>query len=116
MTATLSPEELENYVMPRPAKGQIVLWYAHGNPTEAAEVAFVRQVGKRSLTLNVNGVGYDTVRHLTDPKLSLNQWQRASGAWDFPEDHQAKLLPLIKDLQARVESLERQLEAKKASK
>jgi hypothetical protein len=92
---------VETYAMPRPKKGVQLLWYPHANPTEDPEIAFALKVGHRAVLLQTaSGVAVDTVRHLSDPKLHLNDDQRANGAWDFPEDS---------GLSARVAALESQV-------
>ncbi len=98
----MTQEELEQYVMPRPARGQQVLWYPDADRTKEPEIAFVKGVSKRSLVLQVNGVAIDTVRHVNDPKMKVNEFQRVNGGWDYPET-ELRLQELLK----RIESLEK---------
>lgn len=114
MSDTLTVQEieaLEAYRMPKPSRGQSVLWFPHANPQEVPEVAYVRQVGTRGLIITVSGVQYEAVRHVTDPKLKLNEHQRAGGAWDFPETDRdaAQIKTDIGTLKQRVEQLEAKL-------
>lgn len=109
MSATLTVEEIEKleaFVMPKPARGQQVLWYPRGIKSETPEVAFCREVGKRGIVLAIGGVSYESVRHIDDPKLALNEHQREGGAWDFPGDPTAELQSKFAKLEERFAALE----------
>jgi len=109
--APLSPEQLEAFEMPRPARGEALLWYPHGDRNETPEIGYVREVNRRGITLAVNGVAFAPVRHIDDPKLLLHSRQRENGAWEFPEDHNTKMQPIVADLRERLSVLERQVAA-----
>jgi hypothetical protein len=104
--AELSPEEVERWVMPRPARGQQVLWFADADRLKEPEIAFVQTVSHRTLTIQIGRQSMDQVRHLNDPKLKINEFQRQNGAWDFPADNKK-----VFDLEQRVATLEKQLAA-----
>lgn len=92
---------LESFKMPRPKTGAQLLFYPHASPTEDPEIAFALKVSHRSvLVQTASGATIDTVRHITDPKLQLNESQRESGAWDFPED--ANLSERVATLEAKL--------------
>lgn len=93
------------YQMPRPSLGSQILWYPHASRTETPEIAFVLKAGARSIVITTaGGASIDTVRHVDDPKLELNEYQRLNGAWDFPETE--RILP---ELQKRVSALEAEI-------
>ena len=77
--------QVEQFRMRKPAIGQQVVWYPHADVNELPQIAFALEVGARALVLQVAGTAIDGVRHITDPKLHMNEHQRANGAWDFPE-------------------------------
>lgn len=77
--------QVEQFRMRKPAVGQQVVWYPHADVNELPQIAFALEVGARALVLQVAGTAIDGVRHLTDPKLKMNDHQRLNGAWDFPE-------------------------------
>ena len=119
MNATLSEaevERLEAFKMPRPMLGQQVLWRKHASPTEDPEIGFVLKAGARSIRLQTaSGMIVDTVRHMSDPKLQLNEHQRENGAWEFPEsaglgERVAKLESTLDQLAAQVKSFRELLE------
>lgn len=103
MVTELTQTEIENWVMPRPARGESVLWYPDGDKNKEPEIAFVKEVSKRSIVANINGVAWDTIRHIDDPKLKLNEYQRTNGGWDFISKNNEE----FDDLKKRVEALER---------
>lgn len=106
--ATLPPEALTAFEMPRPMCGQQVLFYQHASPTEQPLIGFVLRVSRNSIELEARGMAYATVRHVSDPKLNLNDHQKMNGAWDFTElDREVpKMRQQIADLQKRVAALE----------
>lgn len=80
-------ESVDSFVMPRPMRGQSVLFFRNGQKGGEAEVGFVLKVAKRNIVINLaSGLAYDTVRHVDDPKLQISVEQRSGGAWDFTED------------------------------
>jgi hypothetical protein len=130
VTATLIEEEIRQkhneqiaeFVMPKPCRGQAVTWYASGTRSGVGEMAFVLEVGRRNIIVNLaSGVNMETVRHIDDPKLQLSAEQRESGAWDFTEDSKIQLANVkrIDTLEAKVAALEelfREPSKKKADK
>lgn len=117
---TLSPKEqaeadlrarIDAYVMPKPPKGSAVLWYPHGLKTEAPEVGFANKIGHRNLVVAlIGGVFKETVRHIDDPKLTLNAAQRENGAWDFTDETKERIalrseIGTLRDKVAELEDL-----------
>ena len=100
----VSAEELSNCVMPAPHVGQTVLWYPHGVVDPRHErAAIVLAIRNGSISLwQVNAYARDGVKHVTDPRLRMNQEQRADGAWDFtPLDRQLEqLVAMVNSLAA----------------
>lgn len=97
-------EREQTFKMPRPARGQQIVWFADADKKKVAEVGFVREVGSRSITILLNGGAYDTVRHIDDPLLLRNEFQRINGAWDFAENDKD-----VATLKTRVAELERKI-------
>jgi hypothetical protein len=102
-------DAIEAFVMPKPEIGQGVTWYSSGTRSGPGEMAFVLEVGRRNIVLQrASGTAEASVRHVDDPKLQLNEEQRATGAWDFTKrDKQLdRLLVEMTDLKERVKTLE----------
>lgn len=102
-------DPLANYFMPRPARGQQVLWYPHATKeTKGAEVAFVRDVGARNIVIAVGGVARASVPHVDDPRLKTQPERRDQGAWDFCEADRdlVTLKSDVADLKERLAKLE----------
>lgn len=102
-------EAAMKFVMPKPARGQAIVWYPHGVKDCNSEVAFVLQVGTRNIILSrASGVCEESVRHIDDPKLQFSAEQRESGAWDFTDHDKTQIShsQQIADLLARVTELE----------
>lgn len=127
MTATLVEEEVRQkhdqliaeFVMPKPCRGQAVTWYSSGTRSGTGEMAWVLDIGRRNIIVNLaSGVNMETVRHIDDPKLQLSADQRESGAWDFTEDSKVQLANVkrIDALEAKVALLEEFLNEKPAPK
>ena len=83
-------DEARNFVAPIPDDTQFVRWYATGDPDRGgpADVALICRVDKRMVSLvvmtgNHRGKRFDSVRHISDPKLTINSDHRIDGAWDF---------------------------------
>jgi hypothetical protein len=89
------------FTMPKPARGQPILWFPDANRHAIPEVGFVREIGHSSLVIYVGGVPLDSVRHIDDPRLKQNAHQRENGAWDFPESERDMIT-----LRERVDKLE----------
>lgn len=74
--------------MPRPCKGQPVLFFYRGTVSEQnADVGFVTGVGERVIELNHRGNGYRSVYHEDDPRLVENPALRSDidGVWRFTD-------------------------------
>lgn len=84
-----NPLELSSYKMPAVKAGMIVRWFPSGTRTARnPDIAQVKKVSERSVVLVLSyGQQIDTVRHVDDPKLTLNADQRETGAWDYTEEH-----------------------------
>jgi hypothetical protein len=69
------------------------------------------QCGSRTSTISlVTGRRVDAVRHVSDPKLSLNADQREQGAWDFTDEHYENKMFQVQ-MERRVKALEKQIAA-----
>lgn len=99
----VTQQEISTYEMPIPAMGQIVLWYPHCIiDKNRARVAFVTRVRNGSISLvDAFQSGRDGVKHASDPRLRMNNDQRADGCWDFTDEHVN-----LTDLRRRIEALE----------
>jgi hypothetical protein len=107
MTAEVQARE-QAFKMPRPARGQQIVWFPDADRKKTPEVGFVREVANRSLTILLNGGAYDTVRHVDDPLLLRNEFQRVNGAWDFAENDRdvAKLKEQVCAMERKIAELE----------
>lgn len=85
---TVLIEKIESFVMPLVSSGMPVRWYPFGvRDSREAEIAFVVKASGRNVNLRTaSGQFRSAVRHVDDPKLTLNAAQRESGAWDFTDD------------------------------
>ena len=101
-------EVLPPFTMPKPSRGQPILWFADANKHATPEVGFVREIGHSSLVVYVGGAALDSVRHINDPRLKQNAHQRENGAWDFPENERD--IVSLKERVAKLESLVAQLQ------
>lgn len=104
-----TPDPIDTFVMPRPAIGQLVLWYPNADPNAAPEVAAVRRRGHRNIVVGLGGgLPRESVRHVDDPKLKLSPSQRENGAWDFTDrDKQyASMHSELTDVKSRLKTLE----------
>lgn len=94
-------QEIINYKMPEIRVGAPVLWFANGSAMKEAILGWVTKLGHRGIRVHLcTGVWYDSVRHMSDPKLKMNQDQRENGAWDYTEDY--RFQEEIKNLQGLV--------------
>ena len=101
--------EIAQFVMPRPCVGQSVTYYPHANPA-SHELAFVLKVEHRCVWVQrASGIAVQTVRHMADPKLQLNEHQRLSGAWDFTE--RDRQLDALADYETRMRELTQRVTA-----
>jgi len=81
-------EKIENFVMPLVSSGMPVKWFPFGvRDGRDTEIAFVVKASGRNVNLRTAaGQFRSAVRHVDDPKLSLNAAQREAGAWDFTDE------------------------------
>lgn len=98
------------FVMPVVRAGQSVLWYPKGEKLPGnkypPEIAFVLKSGQKVVRVRTaSGYVHDSVPHIADPRLTLNEDIRASGAWDHIEEDK-QLRADILSLQTRVTALE----------
>lgn len=84
----------EVFTAPRPEESDFVRWFASGDPDKlsTADIAIVCRVDSRMVSLMVmtgasRGRRYDSVRHVSDPKLKLGKDQRLDGAWDYTTEY-----------------------------
>lgn len=85
---TMLIDKIESFVMPYVSAGVPVKWFPFGvRDGRDTEIAFVVKASGRNVNLRTAAGGFKSaVRHVDDPKLSLNAAQRESGAWDFTDD------------------------------
>lgn len=101
-TATADMEAINAFEMPEVRRGATVLYYSSGLRDRHQSIGTVMRVGARSVMVKTaEGHIKEAVRHIDDPKLTLNSDQRESGAWDFTEDY-----VFIRTLDERVTALE----------
>jgi len=110
MVAVLSgptQEAINSFQMPPVRQGMMVRWYQYGEKaTGSTTIGFVVRVTNRAIEMRTaEGLFRQTVRHIDDPKLTLNITQRESGAWDYTEEHLFQIA-LLDELQAKIKSLE----------
>lgn len=83
--------EINAFVAPAVLVGQDVVYYpmAHVN-SRRPSLGKVIWIGQNSRIVNIHEVDQhgktlvrEAVRHISDPKLKLNEDQREAGAWDF---------------------------------
>jgi hypothetical protein len=110
-------QEIMDYKMPVVRLGAPVQWFANGNAVRDSVLGWVTKVGHRGVRIHLcTGVWFDTVRHISDPKLRLSQDQRENGAWDFTEEYQNAevirgLQELVKKTDARqVDAMDKLIE------
>lgn len=104
--------ETKQYIMPKPPRGAPVVWFVHGRKSDSPEVGFVIKVGASSVTVQLaSGICREAVRHIDDPRLEMNEFQRENGAWDFTEETRA-----LVDIRARVAELEAEVQALKSGR
>jgi hypothetical protein len=84
--------EVDAYVMPKPMRGQSIIWYPHGEVSDRCEIGFVLKVGRRSIEMRgASGLPRESVRNVNDPKLKMSDAQRENGAWDFTDKDKSDL-------------------------
>lgn len=103
-----APVDPPKWVMPKPCRGQSVVFYYRGTISERnADVAFVSSIGERQIGVNYRGSGYEEVYHRDDPRLKANPSLRQDidGVWDFTEES--------KTIEARLAALESAVKTRK---
>lgn len=101
-TETADLAAINAFEMPDVHRGATVLYYSSGLRDRHQSIATVIRVGARSLMVKTaEGHIKEAVRHINDPKLTLNSDQRESGAWDFTEEYL-----FMQELADRVATLE----------
>ena len=94
--------------MPKVAAGTAVIFYPTGRRDSHVTVAFLvrtSRTGRNVMLKTVDGLVYDAVRHVSDPKLEINSDHRENGAWDFTDEYKL-MRDSYRDVLARVEALE----------
>lgn len=102
-------EEINTYLMPKPARGQAVIWFPNADRGNPGEVCFVLKVGHRNIDLRpASGLPRTAVFHVDDPRLRQSDIVREGGAWDFCEKDKADntLKAEVAELRERVATLE----------
>lgn len=107
-------EAINAFAMPKPLKGQSVLWWPHGVRQDGYdEIGYVLRISGRNVRLRLgDGRVVAAVKHCDDPKLKLNESQREDGCWDFTDadkywkDESGKATLALAELTKRVAALE----------
>ena len=79
-----------------------------GGSSEIETAAIVTRVGEKVIDLYLVGSGNRVitgVKHVTDPRLRLNDDMREGGSWDFRKSEQ-KILARINELATKIEAIE----------
>ena len=101
-------EQIISFEMPKVKVGTAVIFYPTGRSDSRLTVAFmvrVSRTGRNVMLKTVDGLVYDAVRHVTDPKLDINSDHRENGAWDFTEEYK-RLEENHQEILNRIERLE----------
>lgn len=104
------PEEPKVWEMPKPCRGQAVVFYYRATVSERnADMAFVTSVGEKSIDVAFRGQGYSECMHISDPRLAENPdlRQEIGGLWKYTDEkleNDEKFVELEKRLK-RLESL-----------
>jgi len=94
--------ESKPYRMPRPDRGQRVLFHRNCIRNSATDaVAYVEDVSPSNVTLIVSGLLMESVPHESDPRVTQNPHIRENGMWDFN--------PSDKAIEERLTTLEAQM-------
>lgn len=102
--AVLAAPEPVAWSMPKPTRGQIIVFYHRATVSERnADIAHVMRVGERSIEVAFRGQGYSEVLHKDDDRLVKNPDLRmdVDGVWDFTQER--------KDLDASIDKLEERI-------
>lgn len=107
----------QTYTMPEIEAGEPVFWYRNGRVDGGRPaVGHVADVHNRTILIRtVDGLVYQGVRHVSDPKLLLSEHHRQMGAWDYTETNRKRREELA-ELRRRVEALEAALAAPKSNR
>lgn len=115
--AEMTEKEVNEFKMPEIQQGAPIRWFRYGTARDTSILGFVQKVKARSVTVwTTEGLRYNNVRHISDPKLRLNREQREDGAWDFTDGYMTteevnRLLKLVKKLEpSRVAAFEQTIE------
>ena len=103
-TKTQTQNEPVQFEMPKPDRGQMVVFYPRAIFTPGNRLmAYVNAANRANCELLMNGRVFEGVRHRTDPVLKANKHAREMGAWEFSE--RDKQLDLLSARVAKLESL-----------
>ena len=108
----VNQKELLEYQMPKPEVGDLVIWYRQAQRIERREqAAIVTRVGEKVIDVFLVGVGgrvLSGVKHVSDPRLRLNDDMREDGSWDFRKSDQ-RFEARLGELMAKIEAIEEAL-------
>jgi len=110
-------EQILSFQMPKVEVGTALAFYPAGRPNAHSTVGFlvrISRTGRNVMLKTVDGLVYDAVRHVEDPKLEINSDHRENGAWDFTDEHK-RLEKNRQELVERIERLELALTPRKPS-
>lgn len=82
-------EESPAWEMPKPCRGQAVVFYYRATVSERnADMAFVTSVGEKSIDVAFRGQGYSECMHISDPRLEENPdlRQEIGGIWKYTDE------------------------------
>lgn len=102
----------EKWVMPRPKRGQVVLFYYRcATSKRNTDIAFVKSVGESSIDLVYTNQAFNEVYHKDDPRLKKNPDLRndIGGLWEFC-DETVELEARLAEMEERIKTLESLLE------
>lgn len=112
--APVTEPVVPQFEMPRPYLGQLVMFYPNADKVSQkdAYTGCVFRLGRNNLQLTVNGLSYDSVRHISDPRLAQNAHERTNGAWDFTDGDKllGRLVKQVAALEAEVKTLKELIE------
>lgn len=100
--------EPEEWKMPKPVRGQAVIFYANCMISERnADVGLATTVGDKSISVSYRNLGLSDCYHIDDPRLVDNPDIRnhIDGVWEFTKE-KLEIDERFRDLEQRIKNLE----------
>lgn len=110
-TVTEVVEEEPRWKMPKPTRGQTILYYPRSIISERnADIGFVTSVGESAIGVTYQGQGGQEVLHVSDPRLKSNPdiRQDIDGLWDWTQEKK-EMDAKLTVMNERISRLEEQL-------